>query len=353
MLPVSKGVARSAWSCAGALALVLVSLATTACGGTPAHTRDAGGPLLLYSGQHPQTTQSLIGAFEKATGTKVQVRYDDEAFLASEIVQEASHPRADVLLTENSPALEYVQEKGLLERLPARILSETPAKYNSPSGDWIGVSARVSVLVYDPKLVSRAALPEHILQLALPRYKGELALAPGETDFQPVVTSVYLQYGRARALSWLRALAANSAGHTYADNEAVTGAVNRGAAAFGLIDQYYWYRLRSELGASNMPSRIAYFVPHDAGYVVDVSGAGVLASSSHKPAAEKFIAFLVSKQGQEIIAKSDSFEYPLDHGLKPAAAETPFAQLQPHAVSITQLGDGSVARSLLREAGFP
>ena len=62
--------------------------------------------------------------------------------------------------------------------------------------------------------------------------------------------------------------------------------------------------------------RLAYFAPHDPGYVLDVSGAGVLKSSKHQAAAQKFLAFLVSKQGQEIIAdRSDSYEYPIGSGV--------------------------------------
>ncbi len=51
-----------------------------------------------------------------------------------------------------------------------------------------------------------------------------------------------------------------------------------------------------------MHSKITYFAPHDPGYVLDVSGAAVLKSSKHQAAAQRFLAFLVSKQGQEIIA---------------------------------------------------
>ena len=78
--------------------------------------------------------------------------------------------------------------------------------------------------------------------------------------------------------------------------------MNRGQVAFGVINQYYWYRLQAEIGASAMHSQIAYFAPRDPGYVIDVSGAAVLKSSKHQAAAQKFLAFLVSKQGQEIIA---------------------------------------------------
>ena len=62
--------------------------------------------------------------------------------------------------------------------------------------------------------------------------------------------------------------------------------------------------MRAELGASNIHSLITYFAPHDPGYVLDVSGAAILKSSTHKAAAQKFLAFLVSRQGQEIIGRS-------------------------------------------------
>jgi iron(III) transport system substrate-binding protein len=143
---------------------------------------------------------------------------------------------------------------------------------------------------------------------------------------------------------------ANGASHTYPDNEALIAAINSGQAAIGVVDHYYWWRLRAELGASSMHSQIAYFAPMDPGYVVDVSGAGVLASSKHQAAAQELLAFLVSNAGQQVIAASDSFEYPLHPGVAPRAGLTPFDQLQPHPISISDLGDGSVALNLLQQA---
>ncbi len=135
--------------------------------------------------------------------------------------------------------------------------------------------------------------------------------------------------------------------------------MNRGAAAFGIINQYYWYRIRAEIGAGNMHSKIAFFAPRDPGYVLDVSGAAVLKSSKHQTAAQKFVAFLVSKQGQEIIAtpgtgtgQSLSFEYPVAVGVTTRAGEPPFGQLQPYPITVTQLGDGSAAVALMRQAGL-
>ena len=64
------------------------------------------------------------------------------------------------------------------------------------------------------------------------------------------------------------------------------------------------------------------------------------------------MAFLVSKQGQEVIAHSISFEYPLDDGVTTVAPETPFDELQPNPITVTQLGDGSTAIALLSQAGL-
>jgi iron(III) transport system substrate-binding protein len=314
----------------------------------------SGPSITLYNGQHEQTTDALVNAFEKATGITVNVRSNDEDYLANQVVVEGKNSPADVIFTENSPALEYLQEKGLLAAVDPTTLAQTPSQYNSPQGDWVGVSARVSVMIYNPSLISESQLPTTVLQLADPQYKGKLAFAAGETDFQPIVTSVLKTYGKARTISWLEGIKANaSAGdHIYPDNETIADEVNRGVAAFGIVNQYYWYRMRAEDGAANMHSQITYFAPRDPGYVLDVSAAAVLKSSKHQADAQKFVAFLTSAQGQEIIAHSISFEYPIASGVTTTQPETPFNQLQPNPISIAQLGDGQEAINLLQQVGL-
>ena len=355
----APGPARRASSATGRLAAVLLGAAVV--GGLLAGCGDASGSsaqsITLYSGQHELTTDGLVSAFEKATGIDVSVRSADEDTLANLIALQGPHSPADVFYTENSPALEYLQDKGLLAKVDNGTLARTPARYDSPRGDWVGVSARVSVLIYNPSLISASQLPTSVLQLANSRYKGKLAFAPSETDFQPIVTSVLRTYGRARTLSWLDGIKSNAASHIVPDNETIAEQVNRGIVAFGVVNQYYWYRLQSEIGAPAMHSRITYFAPHDPGYVIDVSGAAVLKASTHQADAQKFLAFLVSRQGQEIIAQSkggeESFEYPIASGVsRTFAPETPFGQLQPNSITIAELGDGSQARALLQAAGL-
>jgi iron(III) transport system substrate-binding protein len=338
-----------------AIALAAACGMLAACGGSAAGSAGHGNSITLYSGQHPQTTQSLVKAFEQKTGIQVNIRNDDEDALADQIVTEGSRSPADVFFTENTPPLEHLQDEGLLSAVAPGTLARTPARYNSPQGDWVGVSARVSVLIYNPAMISAAQLPTAVRQLAEPKYRGQLALAPQETDFQPVVTSVLRAYGQTAALSWLKAVKANASGHIYPDNETIAEQVNRGTIAFGLINQYYWYRMRAEIGAASVHSKIVHFAPRDPGYIVDVSGAGVLKSSKNQAAAQKFVAFLVSRPGQEIIgkpAKSISFEYPVASGVTTSAPETPLAQLKPYPITVGELGDGATAIALMRQAGL-
>ncbi len=329
-------------------AIVLASVSLSACGNASGHT--SGVIITLYNGQQIQTTDALVSAFERANPSiRVAVRSDDEDTFDAEIVADGARSPADIFYSENSPALEYLQERGLLAKVDASTLAKTPTKYSSPEGDWVGVSARVSVLVYNPALIKKSALPTGILQLADPKFRGELAFAAGETDFQPIVTAVLRAYGLQRALAWLKGIKANAQSHVYPDNETVAYDVNRGVAAFGVINQYYWYRLRAEIGTSSMHSKITYFAPHNPGYVLDVSGAAALKSSRHQAADQKFLAFLVSKKGETIIAHSISFEYPIASGVMTTQPETPFDDLRPYSITIAQLGTGATAIALLRE----
>jgi iron(III) transport system substrate-binding protein len=334
----------------GLLACAVLAALAAGCGSSAAATPSES--ITLYNGQHEQTTDALVDGFEKATGIHVNVRSDDEGALANQIVTEGSNSPADVVFTEDSPALEYLQEKHALAPVAKTTLARTPARFNSADGDWVGVSARVSVLIYNPSLISRAQLPTTAMAMAAARYKGKMAIAPGEVDFQPVVTSMERTYGADATVRWLKAIQANTGDdHDYPDNETIADEVNRGQVAFGMVNQYYWYRMRAELGASNIHSKIAHFAPRDPGYVLNVSGAGIIASSHHKPAAQKFLAFMVSPQGQELIAHSYSFEYLIASGAKMSTAETPLDRLQPNPITVAQLGDGSSAIALMRRAG--
>jgi iron(III) transport system substrate-binding protein len=327
------------------VALVAWCAALAGCGGGSGHPS-----ITLYNGQHTQLTSSLVAAFEKATGITVQIRTEDSVVLADQIIQEGHASPADVYISENSPEQMELQRRGLLARLPQSILGQVPSGDDSPTGNWVGMALRVSSLVYDPARVPRSQLPASILDLAQPRWKGKIAIAPTDSDFPPIVAAVIARHGQAAARAWLAGLKRNA--RTYQDEEGIVAAVNRGDVSTGVINQYYWYRLQLELGKKAMHSSLYYFSPDDVGAVVNISGASLLKSSKHQKNAERFINFLVSKAGQQIIAGSDDFEYLPRPGIAPNRALPPLARIGHTSLSVASLGDGELADRLIRQAGL-
>lgn len=342
---------RKAWRVIGmAVTAGMLTASVAACGASSGGDAPAN-RLVLYNGQHEQTTQALVSAFEKQTGIQVTVRNGDEDQLAEQIMQEGSRSPGDVFYTENSPALMKLAGQHLLAPVDKATLAAVPSADSSPAGNWVGVTARISALVYNTNALKPSQLPTSVMDLANPKWAGKLGIAPGETDFQPIITSIADTHGSAAALAWLEGVKANAGSHIYPDNETLTSEVNSGQVEIGLINHYYWYRLRAGLGAGAMHSALHYFAPGDPGYVLNVSGAGILASSTHQAAAQKFLAFLISAPGQRIIAQSDSFEYPLRPGVAANSQLPPLSSLHPDpADTIAKLGDGSTALQLLQQA---
>ena len=325
---------------------LLAALVLSACAGSG----NGRTTITLYNGQHEQTTALLAAAFERQSGIKVEVRSGDEATLGNQILQEGANSPADVFYAENTPVLEALRKRGLLAPVRPSTLASVPGRYDSAAGDWVGVSARESALVYNTSLLTPAQVPAHILELAEPRWKGKLGFAPSETDFQPLLTAVVKLDGVTTAEHWLEGLKAN--GKLYPSNETVVTQVNNGESALGPINHYYWYRLRDEVGHSGLHSALHYYAAGDAGDLVNVSGAAMLKSSSHQAGAQAFLAFLVSRAGQEAIAHSHSYEYPLRPGVAAAPGLPPFAELNAVSLTPAELGDGRAALELEQKLGL-
>jgi iron(III) transport system substrate-binding protein len=328
--------------------LIAAALSLGLCAGT-AKAQQA--TLTLYSAQHEQVVAMLTDAFTKETGIKVAVRDGEGPELAAQILQEGPDSPADVFFTENSPELTLLDENGLLTPVDPATLKRIPPQYSAANGNWLGVLARENVLAYNPDLIPEVDLPASLMDLAKPSWKGKIAIAPSDGDFLPLVSAVAAKYGKATALDWLNGLKTNA--KIYQDDESVVAAVERGAVATGIVNNYYWARLETAQGSAKTVSHIYHFKNGDIGGLVNICGAAVLKSSHNQAAAQKFLAFLVSKPAQEMLGASDvDYEYPLAAGVSPNPLLTPFNKLQPPAISLSQLGDDRDAGLLLQQAGL-
>src|SRR5947209_3154557 len=204
-------------------------LGLAACAGASG----AGGKaaLVVYSAQHAETTAAIVKAFTRQTGIPVLIKNGDEDVLTAQLQQEGRRSPADVFYTENSNWLQQLDQLGLLGAVAHSTLTRVPARDSATDGRWLGVSSRFSVLVYNPSKVPASELPTSALDLAAPRFRGKLELAPAETDFWPIITSIAHARGRDAALAWLQGLKANAGSADHApDNETLVGDVDKGNA---------------------------------------------------------------------------------------------------------------------------
>jgi iron(III) transport system substrate-binding protein len=326
----------------GAAALVAVAPMLTACSGD----EDS---LVIYNAQHEELIEAVADAFEEKTDIDVELRNGKDLELANQLVQEGSASKADIFLTENSPGMTLVAEKDLFKPLPEKVLDQIPANYRPSDGSWTGFAGRATVFVYNTEQLTEAELPKSLMDLAEPEWKGRISFSPTGADFQAIVSAVLATEGEEATKEWLAGLKAN--GTVLDGNNVVLQNVDDGEVEGGIIYHYYWYRDQEENGENSDDSQLHFFGNQDPGAFVSVSGAGILKNGDHGADAEKFMEYLVSPEGQQVIADSYALEYPLNPEVDLGRDVKPLSELQPPTVDIATLNSPQVVE-LMQEAGF-
>ena len=270
--------------------------------------------LTIYSGRNSELLGPLLDQFSEETGIGIDVRYGQSADLALLIGEEGDRSPADVFISQSPGAEGYLDEQGLLAELPPSVLDLVPDSSRSADGSWVGLSARYRTLVYDSDTVDEADLPESVLDLVDPQYRGQVAVAPENGSFQDFVTSMRTEIGDDAAEAWLTGMAENDS-PAYADNLSIVDAVARGVVPYGLVNHYYNYRILDE--SPDVPSRNHFFSPDDLGSLRLVTGASILESADLPDEAAQLIGFLLSDEAQRFFT-DDTYEYPLVDGVPPA-----------------------------------
>lgn len=288
--------------------------------------------LTVYSGRSEEFIAPFFADWEKESGIKLNVRYGDSAELAAQILEEGKNSPADLFLSQDAGSLGAVSAAGLFTTLPSSVAEEIEGKYISSDRSWVGVTGRARVFAYRPDVA--AALPQSISDLTKPAYKGKVGIAPSNASFQAFVTALINEKGENFAEKWLKGVKANGA-KVYLKNSAIVEAIDKGEIDFGLVNHYYVWEVSQALGR-DINVEIGFFAPGDLGNLVNVSGAGVFATSAKRDAAFKLINYLTSKPAQ-ISFVEDTHEYSLIPGIKspedlPALAAIGAPQVDLHSL---------------------
>jgi iron(III) transport system substrate-binding protein len=329
-----------------AVVLALFATILTGCSSSDEQATDVT-EITVYSGRSEEFIAPFFAQWEAQSGITLNIRYGDSAELAAQILEEGSNSPADLFLSQDAGSLGAVSEAGLFTQLSDAIASGIPATYVAANRNWVGVTGRVRVFAYAPDRVK--VLPQSVTDLTKPEYKNQIGIAPTNASFQAFLTALIENKGAAFAKNWLKALQANGV-KIYAKNSAIVEAIDKGEISVGLVNHYYIWEVSEGLGrAINVKN--GFFAPGDLGNLINVSGAGVLASSKKVSAAEDLINFLTSAASQAKFV-SDTHEYSLISGAAAPAGVPALDQIGAPAVDLNTLKNIKQTQDLLIEVGL-
>jgi len=329
------------------------ALALSGCGGDEF---DSGKPgdktITVYSGRSESLVKPLLDKFQQRSGITVKVRYGNTAQMAAQLAEEGDKTPADVFFAQDAGALGAVAKEGLFAGLPADVLDKVPAVYRARGGEWIGVTGRSRVLVYNADMVPKADLPASVFDLTGPRWKGKVAVAPTNASFQAFVTALRVQHGDAKAKAFLTGLKANDA-QIRESNIRIVVDVNDGKVPVGLANHYYVYEQAKEKGttADKLTARLHFFPNGDTGALVNVAGVGVLKKAAADPDAKALVDYLLGTEGQTYFAE-ETYEYPLVAGVPTAPGLPPLNSLAAPKIDLNDLDTLDATVAMIKEAGL-
>ena len=331
------------------IGLVFAALALAGCGGSDDGASDS---LTVYSGREEELVAPLFERFEQETGIEVEVRYADSAELAATIAEEGDNSPADVFFAQDPGSLGSVESQ--LEELPEDVLDRVDERFRDDQGRWVGTSGRARVIVYNTDELTEDEVPDSVFDLTDPKWKGKIGIAPTNASFQAFVTAMRLDAGEERTRQWLEELKANDP-KFYEKNTPVVEATASGEIELGLVNHYYLYLVKEELGA-DAPIANKYLPGHDPGALVSVAGAGILASAEHADAAERFVEFLLADPQQRFYTdEAEEAEIPLVAGIDPKEGVPTLDELSGRGPSVDLSSFGAELErtlELLNETGY-
>lgn len=299
------------------LLILLISLLTlSAC--TPPAAPDAPGAgdeeearsLLIYSGRNENLVGPLIDRYREASGVDVEVRYGGTAELAATILEEGRNSPADLFFAQDAGALGALADEERCGLLPETLTERVEPRFVSPTGEWIGVSGRARVLVYNTEELSETDLPASVLDLTEEQWRGRVGWAPTNGSFQAFVSAMRVELGEEETQRWLEGMIANDV-QVYSNNTSIVEATGAGEISVGLVNHYYLYRFLAE--DPGFPAANYHFPAGDVGSMINVAGACVLDTADQVEEATAFLDFMLSDEAQQYFA-DETNEYPLSGG---------------------------------------
>lgn len=313
---------------------------------SPAPTAEADGRLVIYSGRNENLVRPLIERFEQSSGLEVEVRYADTTELTATLLEEGDASPADVFFAQDAGALAALAAEGRLAVLPEKAVGAVDERFRDPQDRFVGVTGRARTIAFNPTETNKSEVPSSIFEVADPKWKGRIGLAPSNASFVSHVSALRAEFGEEKVKKFLADLAATEP-KIFDSNSLVIQAIAAGEVDLGLVNHYYALNEKKERPDSQVEN--AFLTE---GAFVNMAGVAVLEGAENADAAQQFVEFLLSEEGQTYF-REETNEYPLVDGQEGPASLPALAELKTVKVPLAKLGE-DLRRSteLIQEAGL-
>lgn len=287
---------------------------------------DSSSRVVLYCAQDREFAEGILHDFTARTGLQVPTRFDTEANKAvglyEDLVREARRPRCDVYWNNEILATIRLQRQGLLEPYDSPAAAPFPAEFKAKDHTWQAFAARARVLLVNTELmkkrgIPRAQWPASLLDLADPRWKGQVAMAkPMAGTSATQAACLFAAWGPEKAKAYYRGLKANGVQLVPGNKQAAEG-VGQGQFLIGLTDTDDAF---GEIEAGRpvallFPDREA---PPDSklGVLFIPNTVAIIKGGPNPQGARKLVDYLLSPEVEAALAKSGSKQIPFNPNVK-------------------------------------
>ncbi|MBI2348790.1 MAG: extracellular solute-binding protein [Deltaproteobacteria bacterium] len=141
------------------------------------------GKVVWYTSLALPSSTALAKLFmDKYKGIEVEVHRSGSQRVLQRMMQEVSAgiKNADIVHTSDAGHFVLLKEKGLLMKYTPTGTESFPAGFKDKSGFYYGMRATLTIIPYNPKLVSEKDAPKTWKELLDPKWKGKMVTAhPG------------------------------------------------------------------------------------------------------------------------------------------------------------------------------
>ncbi len=332
------------------LALIALAIAPGGCGrssnaATPAPSPAATikGEVNVYTARHYDSDLAIYDAFTRKTGIKVNIIEAGGDALIERLAREAEASPADVFITADAGMLWRAEQRGILGAITdEKILARTPAQFRDPQNEWVGLSKRARIIIYNKD----KGLPSGVKSysdLADPRLKGMVCVRSSTNVYnQSLLAGIIAHVGDAAAGAWAKGVVANFARKPKGNDTSQIEAVAAGICRVSIVNSYYLARYvgSDDKKMRGIGGRVGFIFPNQdtTGTHVNISGAGVARFAPHPENAETLIAYLLSDEAQQAFALGNN-EYPIVDGIPPTGPVAAFGAFVADNVDMSALGE--------------